>query len=155
MHSTPGMKGSGWSKNQCLRNTEPGQTGSDLLWVFCVHSAKNYGIFALRGIEINGMLKEILSDNGPEFSSNAMNEWSYAKQIDHIFIDPGKPMQNGYIESFNGRLRDECLNQNRFKNVSHAREIISLWRDEYNHESPHTALGNLTPQEYAETFAKP
>ena len=111
--------------------------------------------FLNKAILFNGMLKEILSDNGPEFSSNAMSEWSYAKQIDHIFIDPGKPMQNGYIESFNGRLRDECLNQNWFKNVSHAREIISLWRDEYNHERPHTALGNLTPQEYADTFAKP
>ncbi len=111
--------------------------------------------FLNKAILFYGMPKEILSDNGPEFTSNAMNEWSYSKKIDHIFIDPGKPMQNGYIESFNGKLRDECLNQNWFKNITHAREIISLWREEYNHERPHSALGNLTPQEYASTLARP
>ena len=111
--------------------------------------------FLNKAILFYGMPKEILSDNGPEFTSNAMNEWSYSKKIDHIFIDPGKPMQNGYIESFNGKLRDECLNQNWFKNITHAREIISLWREEYNHERPHSALGNLAPQEYASTLARP
>lgn len=111
--------------------------------------------FLNKAILFYGMPREILSDNGPEFTSNAMNAWSYSKRIDHIFIDPGKPMQNGYIESFNGKLRDECLNQNWFKNITHAREIISLWREEYNHERPHSALGNLTPQEYANTLAKP
>lgn len=108
-----------------------------------------------KAILFYGRPKEILSDNGPEFTSNAMNEWSYNRSIDHVFVDPGKPMQNGYIESFNGKLRDECLNQNWFQNISHAREIITRWREEYNYDRPHSALGNQTPQEYADTFTKP
>lgn len=96
-----------------------------------------------------GKPKEILTDNGPEFTSNAMNAWAYDRGIEHIFIDPGKPMQNGFIESFNGRLRDECLNQNWFQNVAHARELIERWRLEYNKERPHSSLNNMTPEEYA------
>ena len=68
---------------------------------------------------------------------------------EHIFTDPGHPTQNGYIESFNGKLRDECLNQNLFKNLYEAKEIIEDWRNEYNHLRPHSSLNNLTPSEYA------
>lgn len=96
-----------------------------------------------------GMPKEILTDNGSEFTSNAMNAWAYDHKVGHVFTDPGKPTQNGYIESFNGKLRDECLNQHWFKNLSEAKEIIELWRLEYNNLRPHTSLGNLTPEEYA------
>ena len=71
-----------------------------------------------------GRPKEILSDNGPEFTSNALNAWAYEKHIEHVFIDPGKPMQNSFIESFNGKLRDECLNLNWFHSLQEAREII-------------------------------
>lgn len=78
-----------------------------------------------------------------------MNAWAYEKKIEHIFIDPGRPMQNGYIESFNGRLRDECLNQHWFKNITEAREIIMRWCFEYNKERPHSSLKNMTPEEYA------
>ena len=99
-----------------------------------------------------GRPKEILSDNGPEFTSNALNAWAYEKHIEHVFIDPGKPMQNGFIESFNGKLRDECLNLNWFHNLQEAREIISRWKDEYNMVRPHSALGQKTPAEYAQTF---
>ena len=99
-----------------------------------------------------GRPKEILSDNGPEFTSNALNAWAYEKHIEHVFIDPGKPMQNGFIESFNGKLRDECLNLNWFHNLQEARELIGRWKDEYNTVRPHSALGQKTPAEYAQTF---
>lgn len=99
-----------------------------------------------------GRPKEILSDNGPEFTSNALNAWAYEKHIEHVSIDPGKPMQNGFIESFNGKLRDECLNLNWFHNLQEAREIISRWKNEYNMVRPHSALGQKTPAEYAQTF---
>lgn len=100
----------------------------------------------------HGRPKEILSDNGPEFTSNALNAWAYEKHIEHVFIDSGKPMQNGFIESFNGKLRDECLNLNWFHNLQEAREIISRWKDEYNMVRPHSALGQKTPAEYAQIF---
>lgn len=93
--------------------------------------------------------KEILTDNGSEFTGNALNAWSYDHHVEHIFTDPGHPTQNGYIESFNGKLRDECLNQNLFKNLYEAKEIIENWRNEYNHLRPHSSLNNLTPTEYA------
>ena len=96
-----------------------------------------------------GMPQEILTDNGSEFTSNVMNTWGYDHKVEHIFIDPGKPMQNGYIESFNGKFRAECLDQHWFRNLSEAKEIIEDWRLEYNHIRPHMSLDNLTPVEYA------
>jgi putative transposase len=96
-----------------------------------------------------GLPKELLTDNGPEFTSNAMSAWAYDRKVDHIFIDPGKPMQNGYIESFNGKLRAECLDQHWFRNLSETREILEDWRLEYNRIRPHSSLNNLTPEEYA------
>ena len=82
----------------------------------------------------------------------ALNAWAYEKQIEHVFIDPGKPMQNGFIESFNGKLRDECLNLNWFHNLQEAREKIGRWKDEYNTIRTHSALGQKTPAEYAKIF---
>lgn len=96
-----------------------------------------------------GLPKEILTDNGPEFTSNIMNAWAYDHKVDHVFVDPGKPMQNGYIESFNGKFRSECLNQHWFRNLSEAKSITEDWRIEYNHVRPHTSLDNMTPAEYA------
>ncbi|MEA4893587.1 MAG: IS3 family transposase [Peptococcaceae bacterium] len=96
-----------------------------------------------------GLPKEILTDNGSEFTSNVMNAWAYDHKVEHIFTDLGKPMQNGYIESFNGKLRAECLNQHWFHSLSEAREIIENWRLEYNRIRPHSSLDNLTPEEYA------
>jgi putative transposase len=96
-----------------------------------------------------GMPQEILTDNGSEFTSNVMNAWGYDHKVEHIFIDPGKPMQNGYIESFNGKFRAECLDQHWFRNLSEAKEIIEDWRLEYNNIRPHMSLDNLTPAEYA------
>jgi putative transposase len=95
-----------------------------------------------------GYPEEILTDNGPEFSGKAMDAWAYEKGISHRFIEPGKPSQNGYIESFNGKLRDECLNEHWFLNLRDARGIIGKWRRIYNEERPHSSLGNLTPSEF-------
>lgn len=99
-----------------------------------------------------GLPKEILTDNGSEFTSNAFTEWTYEKKIQQLFIEPGKPVQNAYIESFNGKLRDECLNENWFRNLSEAREIIEIWRMNYNQSRPHSGIGYMTPSEYAKTF---
>lgn len=93
--------------------------------------------------------KEILSDNGAKFTSNVLSAWCYDHQVGHIFTDPGKPTQNAYIESFNGKFRDECLNQHWFKNLYEAKDIIAQWRTEYNQFRPHSSLGNLTPLEFA------
>ncbi len=70
--------------------------------------------------------------------------------MDWHYIAPGKPQQNGFIESFNGKLRDECLNENLFSSLSDARETLELWQHDYNYQRPHSALGNLTPMEFAE-----
>lgn len=99
-----------------------------------------------------GYPKEILSDNGPEFTSNAMSEWAYDHKVEQVFIDPGRPMQNGHCESFNGKLRMECLNQHWFKNIHEARTILETWRIEYNTERPHMALRNMTPYEFAKSL---
>lgn len=77
-----------------------------------------------------GVPREILTDNGPEFTSMALSEWAYEKKITHLFIDPGKPVQNVYIESFNGKFREECLSTHWFKNLYEARELIEAWRSE-------------------------
>jgi len=92
---------------------------------------------------------EITLDNGPELTSRALDQWAYERGVRLRFIDPGKPVQNAYIESFNGRLRDECLNEHWFLNLAHAREIIEEWRMDYNQRRPHSALGNLTPLEFS------
>ena len=101
-----------------------------------------------------GVPQEILTDNGPEFAGNALSEWAFDHKVSHIFTDPGHPTQNGYIESFNGKFRDECLNQNWFSNLYDARQIIEKWRIEYNTERPHSGLGALTPSEYAIKLAE-
>jgi len=96
-----------------------------------------------------GYPREILTDNGPEFTSVALSEWTYGKKITHLFIEPDKPVQNAYIESFNGKFREACLSTHWFKNLYEARELIEAWKSEYNHFRPHSAFGNLTPAEYA------
>lgn len=91
----------------------------------------------------------VVSDNGTELTSHAMLAWQKDRQVEWHYIAPGKPMQNGFVESFNGRLRDECLNEHIFRNHNHAREIIKDWRIDYNSNRPHTSLNGLTPIEYA------
>ena len=94
----------------------------------------------------------IRCDNGPELTSRHFISWCEEQQIQLIHIQPGRPMQNGHVESFNGRLRDECLNANWFQNVIDARAKIAAWREEYNGERPHSSLGYRTPNEFAEVL---
>ncbi len=90
----------------------------------------------------------IVSDNGTEFTSQAILRWAQEVGIEWHYIAPGKPMQNGFIESFNGRLRDECLNENLFSSLIEARDILGKWKEDYNHIRPHSALGNIAPAEF-------
>jgi putative transposase len=99
--------------------------------------------------ETRGLPEVITIDNGPEFAGKALDEWAYRKSIKLNFITPGKPVENAYAESFNGRLRDECLNTNWFMNLKQARNIIEDWRRDYNEVRPHSSLKNMTPIEYA------
>ena len=92
-------------------------------------------------------------DNGPEFISRAVDQWAYANDVALHFIEPGKPVQNAFIESFNGKFRDECLSQSWFTNLEDARQIIEAWRMDYNTARPHSSLGYLTPEEYAAMIA--
>ena len=100
-------------------------------------------------VERRGLPCMIVSDNGTELTSNAILKWQRDRSVEWHYIAPGKPMQNGFVESFNGRLRDECLNEHLFTNYQHARQIIEEWRSDYNLNRPHTSLGGLTPYEFA------
>ena len=95
----------------------------------------------------------IRTDNGPEFTGKAMLNWAHRRGIALRLIEPGKPNQNAYVESFNGRFRDECLNEHWFMSLAHARALIEAWRREYNDERPKRSLGGLTPSQYAKQLA--
>jgi putative transposase len=97
-------------------------------------------------IASRGKPSTIVSDNGPEMTSRAILEWTNSTGIDWHYIDPGKPQQNGFVESFNGRFRDECLNEEVFAGIAEARAVIELWRIDYNQVRPHSAHGGLTPE---------
>ncbi len=101
-------------------------------------------------IELHGKPRSLLMDNGPEFTGKRLDEWAYRNKVRLQFIEPGKPSQNGYVESFNGTLRNECLNENWFISVAEARMITERWRRKYNEVRPHSSLGYLTPEEFAE-----
>jgi putative transposase len=100
-------------------------------------------------VELRGRPQMIVSDNGTELTSNAILSWQQEHDIEWHYIAPGKPMQNGFVESFNGRLRDECLNEHLFINLKEAQQIIEEWRIDYNTNRPHTSLNGLTPTEFA------
>ena len=91
----------------------------------------------------------ITVDNGPEFAGMAMDQWAYQHGVTLDFIRPGKPTENGYIESFNGKLRKECLNQHYFTSLEEAQRLIEAWRMEYNQFRPHSSIGGLTPDAFA------
>ncbi|MCR9248761.1 MAG: IS3 family transposase [bacterium] len=99
-----------------------------------------------QAIETYGKPAAIRTDNGPEFTSRAFDAWAYRHGIEHHFIRPGKPVENAYAESFNGRLRDELLNQHCFSDLRHARELGDDWRNDYNFIRPHSALGGRSPE---------
>ena len=103
--------------------------------------------------ELRGKPTTVVSDNGTEFTSNAILTFADDRKIDWHYIAPGKPTQNAFIESFNGRLRDELLNETLFPSLHHARVTLAAWRTDYNTERPHSRLGWQTPAEFAQTFA--
>lgn len=96
-----------------------------------------------------GLPQIIMVDNGPEFTSKALDLWASQNNVKLSYIRPGKPVENAYIESFNGRFRDECLNEHLFIDLNDARDKIETWRIDYNTKRPHSGLGMLTPEEFA------
>jgi len=96
-----------------------------------------------------GCPQALLSDNGPEFTSRVMEAWAFERQLRQEFIEPGKPTQNAFIESFNGRLREECLNRSWFTSLADARRQLETWRTDYNTVRPHSSLEYQTPSEFA------
>lgn len=103
--------------------------------------------------DLRGLPASITVDHGPEFEGHVLDTWAYEHRLRLNFIRPGKPVENAYIESFNGRFRDECLNEHWFLSMAHARQVIENWRNEYNTDRPHSSLGNLTPEEFAKGSA--
>jgi putative transposase len=100
---------------------------------------------------LRGLPESITTDNGGEFAGKAMEAWAYKNDVKLDLIRPGRPVENGYIESFNGRLRDECLNGEIFFDLADAREKLERWRRDYNEHRPHSSLGDRTPAEFAMT----
>lgn len=101
-----------------------------------------------------GLPRSITVDHGPEFEGQVLDAWAYAANVQLAFIRPGKPNENAYIESFNGKFRDECLNEHWFISMAHARQVIEDWRIEYNTERTHSSLADLTPEEFAMKLSK-
>lgn len=101
-----------------------------------------------------GLPEVITVDNGPEFIGKALDLWAFENKVNLRFIQPGKPVQNAYIESFNGKFRDECLNEHVFVSIQRAQEIIESWRQDYNTNRPHSSLDDMTPKEFSIAFQK-
>ena len=105
-------------------------------------------------VERYGKPLMIVSDNGTEFTSHAILKWADEMKIEWHYIAPGKPQQNGFVESFNGRLRDECLNETLFTSLSHARQVLADWREDYNTVRPHSQLDGRTPDQVARQVSR-
>jgi len=99
--------------------------------------------------QFRGYPDAVRTDQGPEFTSKIFDQWAYEHGVTPLLIQPGKPTQNAYIESFNGKFRDECLNEHWFRNLHHAKKLIAAWRRDYNEQRPHSSIGYLTPAEFA------
>lgn len=107
-------------------------------------------VAVLARLALQGRVPKTLAvDNGPEFTSKALDQWAYLNDVEIDFSRPGKPTDNAFIEAFNARVRDECLNESWFLSLEDAREKIEAWRRHYNTDRPHGALGNLAPREFA------
>jgi putative transposase len=98
--------------------------------------------------QLRGLPRAIRTDQGPEFTGKALDQWAYRNGVEPKLIEAGKPNQNAYVESFNGKFRDECLNEHWFVSLAHARAVIGAWRRDYNEGRPHMSLGYLTPAEF-------
>ena len=123
----------------------------------CIDIAVDFGIsgqYVTRLLDqaaiFRGYPVAVRTDNGPEFTSRAFLAWTSLHGIRHILIQPGRPMQNGYIESFNGKFRDECLNEQWFQSLPQARDCIAEWRKDYNEVRPHSSLGRIPPAQFAQ-----
>ena len=125
----------------------------------CLDIAVDYGIsggYVARVLEavgqFRGLPRAIRTDQGPEFTSRALDRWAYGCGVALKLIAAGKPTQNAYIESFNGKFRDECLNDHYFNNLEHARAVIAAWRRDYNEARPHSGIGRIPPAEFAARY---
>ena len=123
----------------------------------CVDITADWGISGLyvtrlldRAAIFRGYPLAVRTDNGPEFTSRAFMAWALSHGVRHILIEPGRPMQNGYIESFNGKLRDEFLNDNWFQTLRQTRSATAIWRQDYNEVRPHSSIGRIPPARFAE-----
>jgi transposase InsO family protein len=123
----------------------------EAIWIECARLLNSHDVVRVLDqlVESRGHPAIIKSDNGPEFVANRIQEWTQDRPVDTRFIEPGSPWQNGHNESFNGVLRDGCLNRWAFASVREARLIVESWRREYNEERPHGALNQITPAAYA------
>jgi len=117
------------------------------------HEARNHGVTTGGPPAERGTPGAIRCDNGPELTSRHFLAWCVERKIELVHIEPGRPMQNGHVESFHGKLRDECLNASWFGNLWDARAKIGAWRKEYNEERPHSSLGYVAPREFARRVA--
>jgi len=126
-----------WSRESVLPETSFSLTGQSVVDAFQQLSLSR------------SLPKAITVDHGTEFTSKSLDEWAWSHGVKLDFIRPGKPTENAFIESFNGRLCDECQNVNEFASIKDAKQKIELWRQDYNHHRPHSSLGHLTPNEFA------
>ena len=125
-----------WSRERVLLEVDFAFTGQSV-------------VQALAGLAAHRPMPQAITvDNGTEFTSKALDEWAWRTGVQLDFIRPGKPVENGIIESFNGRLRDECLNAHVFTSIEDARQKIAAWGDDYNENRPHSSLGHPTPREF-------
>ena len=122
----------------------------------CVELAADHGMggkYVTRLLDqaarFRGYPRAVRTDNGPEFTCRAFIAWTQLHHIEHLLIEPGRPMQNGYIESFNGKFRDECLNEHWFNHLLEARAELARWRDDYNQVRPHSSCGRRPPAKFA------
>ena len=127
----------------------------------CVDIAVDHGIggkYVTRVLDqaacFRGYPRAVRTDNGPEFTSRAFIAWTQQHGIQHLLIEPGKPMQNGYIESFNGKFRDECLNEHWFTTLQQSRDVITDWRRDYNEVRPHSSCSRIPPAQFAANFRR-
>lgn len=114
-------------------------------------SGKKVAMALNRVAQTRPLPQTITVDNGSEVAGKDLDAWAYWRKVTWAFIRPGNPIENASIESFNGRVREECLNQELFESIEEAREKLSRWRTDYNESRPHSSLGHLTPREFAQT----
>jgi putative transposase len=162
--SAPSRRGERWSMDFMVDTLADGRGFRTLNIVDdftreCVAIEVDRSLPGLRVVRVLDRLAEaiglpdiLVMDNGPEFSGRALDTWAYARGVQLRFIRPGKPIENAFVESFNGKFRDECLNEHWFASVAEARMLIEAWRIDYNTVRPHSALHGATPEQFANSL---